>query len=361
MLIAIAISTSAPQLEASASSPYDNFLQPLPAPTRDTPATSGPASSTPLDTQPRPNAQDKATPATQPKDAAPNPPASNSEPEPAEDEQDPEDAADENEQQAEPETETETTETDDQTQEPPSRNDSSILIGAILDKELSARPDEAGSPPSSPPPPSVPPQTEQDIPDQDDPADELSEDDQNETNERNVRNNLVIVPKFPSIRPKLPGLPGLPTIVRTTIKNERPPTDQPPPTSDTPPDQSGQLVPVAAPPANIATVKLAPPLPRADASGEYVVQILATPHEDSICAIWDALRAELPDMFEYANRSITRVETGDNQVLFRLRVGTFNSRQEAAEFCDLLQTKGHSCFVPPTNEHGAGAQSGINR
>ncbi len=274
MLIAIAISTSAPQLEASASSPasspYDNFLQPLPAPTRDTPARSGPASSTPLDTQPRPNAQDKATPATQPKDAAPNPPASNSEPEPA-------------------------------------------------------------------------------------------EDDQNETNERNVRNNLVIVPKFPSIRPKLPGLPGLPTIVRTTIKNERPPTDQPLPTSDTPPDQSGQLVPVAASPANIATVKLAPPLPRADAGGEYVVQILATPHEDSICAIWDALRAELPDMFEYANRSITRVETGDNQVLFRLRVGTFNSRQEASEFCDLLQTKGHSCFVPPTNEHGAGAQSGINR
>ena len=88
------------------------------------------------------------------------------------------------------------------------------------------------------------------------------------------------------------------------------------------------------------------PLPRADADGDYVVQILATPHEDSICMIWDTLREELPDLFEYANRSITRVETGDNQVLFRLRVGTFDTRLEAAAFCTHLQSKGQTCFVP---------------
>jgi len=75
------------------------------------------------------------------------------------------------------------------------------------------------------------------------------------------------------------------------------------------------------------------------------VQIIATPNEASICAIWDALKAELPHLFEYAERSITCIDTGDNQVLFRLRVGAFLERSEATSFCTLLKAEGHNCFV----------------
>ena len=99
----------------------------------------------------------------------------------------------------------------------------------------------------------------------------------------------------------------------------------------------------------------APPIPEMDPQGTYFVQLLATPHEDSICAIWDQLRAELPELFAYAERSITRVETGDNQVLFRLRVGAFLERAEAETFCQLLQGKGHNCFV--TQRHSKAPKS----
>lgn len=96
----------------------------------------------------------------------------------------------------------------------------------------------------------------------------------------------------------------------------------------------------------LKTIRPSVPLPRADSTGNYYVQVLATPHEDSLCAIWDALRAELPHLFAFANRSITRVETGDDQILFRLRVGAFQSRKEASVFCESLQDAGHGCFVP---------------
>ena len=82
-----------------------------------------------------------------------------------------------------------------------------------------------------------------------------------------------------------------------------------------------------------------------DPYGAYFIQLLATPHEDSICAIWEQLRAELPDLFEHAERSISRVETGDNQTLFRLRVGAFREHSEAATFCQRLKDEGHNCFV----------------
>ena len=103
-------------------------------------------------------------------------------------------------------------------------------------------------------------------------------------------------------------------------------------------------VPVLVPTGPISQVP--PALPRANAEGEFFVQVLATAHEDSICEIWDTLRTEFPDLLEFASRSITRTETGDNKVLFRLRIGAFMTRQAAGEFCAHLEVAGHNCFVP---------------
>lgn len=373
-LIAIAIS-STPQSQTAAASPHARIPEPLPPLTQTSPSSLEPTPSPSAKTEPAASTYKTASP---PEQLSQTSPASSSDPELAEETAAPASTNDEDQQidQSEADAQTQAAPTDPPASAEP-RHDPT-LISATHNKELPSHPD-AKSPPSV-----------QDTPQPDEAAIAASEDSESETSKRNVRKTLVIAPKLPSIRPQLPSihpkLPGLPTIVKTTINNEHtqsegrvetdetaqsetppqpvplpvpvplplpgpgPHPDQPPPIGQTPPDQTGTFYPAVVAPTKSIIVKPATPLPRAEVTGDYVVQILATPHEDSICAIWDALRAELPDMFEYANRSIIRVETGDNQVLFRLRVGAFNSREEAAAFCAELQSKGHSCFVPKTKD-----------
>ena len=73
------------------------------------------------------------------------------------------------------------------------------------------------------------------------------------------------------------------------------------------------------------------------------MQILATPYEDSICAIWDELAAESPELSDQAERSVRRVTSGGDLV-FRLRAGALADRAEADAFCARLKAKGHDCF-----------------
>jgi len=148
--------------------------------------------------------------------------------------------------------------------------------------------------------------------------------------------------------PRLPIPVPLPLPTRVPLPPLPIPTPQPPPIILTAPP----LPPTVPIPVPVTTPE---PVPRPHPNGAFFVQILATPHEDSICAIWDQLKADLPDLFEYAERSITRIETTDKQVLFRLRVGAFLERSEAVRFCTLLEKEGHDCFVARRGSNADGA------
>ncbi|MEO1475607.1 MAG: SPOR domain-containing protein [Pseudomonadota bacterium] len=127
--------------------------------------------------------------------------------------------------------------------------------------------------------------------------------------------------------------------------------DDPP---DSPIDPVEPATPVGPPPVNglpqgtlIATPPppASPPIPTPTSNGRFFVQVAATPFEDSLCELWATLRAELPHLMAGTERSIRQVKTPDGSLMFRLRIGAFAERPEAGDFCDLLKSEGHSCFV----------------
>ncbi|MEO9971103.1 MAG: SPOR domain-containing protein [Hyphomonadaceae bacterium] len=89
-------------------------------------------------------------------------------------------------------------------------------------------------------------------------------------------------------------------------------------------------------------------VPKPTPRGSHYVQVHATPHEYSICEIWFSLKEAYPDLFAYAEQSVSRLDREDGSVWFRLRVGAFETSEAAATFCARLKDEGHECFVVPT-------------
>ena len=117
------------------------------------------------------------------------------------------------------------------------------------------------------------------------------------------------------------------------------PGSMPTPPSPTPPAPPALPIPPASPPTD--------PVPRPEPGGDYYVQIHATPHEHSICEIWFSLKESFPDLFAYAEQSVSRLDTDDGAVWFRLRVGAFETPEAANQFCTRLKRDGHDCFTVP--------------
>jgi len=105
--------------------------------------------------------------------------------------------------------------------------------------------------------------------------------------------------------------------------------------------------PDPAPPPLPAPVPPPAPVPHPAPGGDYYVQVHATPHEHSICEIWFTLKETFPDLFAHAEQSVSRLDQHDGSILFRLRVGAFDTAEDASAFCARLKRDGHDCFVAP--------------
>lgn len=113
--------------------------------------------------------------------------------------------------------------------------------------------------------------------------------------------------------------------------------------AETPPE------PAAAAAASIDTAiaelaPAAPPDPTAEAEPNvFQVQLAAL---DSVRAVeqrWDALKAREPELLGSFPLEIKPVNVGGSR-LYRLRVGSFGSRSEAARLCVILRERGVECF-----------------
>ena len=104
--------------------------------------------------------------------------------------------------------------------------------------------------------------------------------------------------------------------------------------------------PSAPAPVAVAAAASASPAPATRAvsgSGDWLVQIAATSTEASALSEWNRHAAAYPDLFAGTARVIQPAEV-DGRRVFRLRVGAFASKAEAAAFCSAFKAKGGNCY-----------------
>jgi cell division septation protein DedD len=111
-----------------------------------------------------------------------------------------------------------------------------------------------------------------------------------------------------------------------------------------------QPVTKAAPPA-VETQPVVQPLPnpiassRFSANGGFQVQLSALRSEEAAQSAWSKLQGTAPDLYRGAALDIQRADLGAKGVFFRLRVGTFDSRDAAKGFCADVKATGKDCMV----------------
>lgn len=79
--------------------------------------------------------------------------------------------------------------------------------------------------------------------------------------------------------------------------------------------------------------------------GSYLVQIAALRSEQAAETSWKRVTASAPELYYGATKIIQRADLGSEGVFYRLRVGAFADRSEAAAFCEAIKQAGASCIV----------------
>ena len=131
----------------------------------------------------------------------------------------------------------------------------------------------------------------------------------------------------------------------------------PTPVATVPPAQQPAPKPVVAAPvvkppvvAAAATPTPAQPAPAATTTasgfasyGDHVVQIAATSSEATANAEWTKLLKAYPDMLTGGEKFIQQADV-NGKTVYRLRVGSFASKADAATFCAAFKAKGGNCY-----------------
>lgn len=80
-------------------------------------------------------------------------------------------------------------------------------------------------------------------------------------------------------------------------------------------------------------------------NGPYVVQIAALRSEDAADVEWAKASRLAPDLFAQAQKDVQRADLGAKGIYYRLRAGSFASRDAADAFCDQVEASGTKCIV----------------
>ncbi|MFT3808503.1 MAG: SPOR domain-containing protein [Micropepsaceae bacterium] len=80
-------------------------------------------------------------------------------------------------------------------------------------------------------------------------------------------------------------------------------------------------------------------------TGAFVVQIGAFKEDAEAAGQWQAFKKKNADLTGALKPDIKRVDLGGKGVWYRLRVGPFETKQNAVAFCEVLRTRGGQCNV----------------
>jgi cell division septation protein DedD len=94
-----------------------------------------------------------------------------------------------------------------------------------------------------------------------------------------------------------------------------------------------------APPADAA-----PPPPTTAGAG-YLVQLSAQRSMEQAQGSYADMQRRFPSVLGSLEPTIQQADLGEKGIYFRVRVGPWASRGEAAEVCEALKAAGGSCFV----------------
>lgn len=121
---------------------------------------------------------------------------------------------------------------------------------------------------------------------------------------------------------------------------------QPGPVALTPAPQTATPKPAAAAPAPApAPTPIVPAAvkPAFTASGAWLVQIAATGSEASAISEWTRYSKASAELFAGAERVVQQADV-NGKTVYRLRVGSFASKEDAAAFCSAFKAKGGNCY-----------------
>jgi len=163
-----------------------------------------------------------------------------------------------------------------------------------------------------------------------------------------------------SVKPEVQKL--APSVAQITAKPEM---QKPASTAAVPEAQIAQSAPVAtAPPRSLMSVPKPPaaaettPKPAAETTpnpaaettkpaatgGAYVLQIGAYKSQTEADAAWKAYASKHSIVASYSE-NVRKADLGDKGIWYRLRIGSFASKDAANTFCDKLKADGASCFL----------------
>lgn len=115
------------------------------------------------------------------------------------------------------------------------------------------------------------------------------------------------------------------------------PAVEPEPTRQEPEAGSTQPDPAPAQPAVTR--------PAASSSGPFVAQIAAYRSEGDAESGWLSFVSRFPELASGRAPDIQRADLGDRGVFHRLRIAGFETREDAAAFCEALDSRGQACLV----------------
>jgi len=141
-------------------------------------------------------------------------------------------------------------------------------------------------------------------------------------------------------------------------KSVTPPTakpETPKPVSTSPQTQVAQSAVATAPPRSLVSAPkpaatAAAPKPVAEApkpvstGGAYLLQIGAYKSQAEADAAWKSYAAKHAIVSSYSE-DVRKADLGDKGTWYRLRIGSFASKDAASAFCDKLKADGGSCFL----------------
>jgi hypothetical protein len=79
------------------------------------------------------------------------------------------------------------------------------------------------------------------------------------------------------------------------------------------------------------------------ATGDHVVQIAATSSAAAVDSEWTRLSKSMPELLSGAERFV-QVADVNGKTVYRLRVGSFASKADAAAFCTVFKARGGNCY-----------------
>jgi hypothetical protein len=129
-----------------------------------------------------------------------------------------------------------------------------------------------------------------------------------------------------------------------------PPVAQPPSVAGQPPPVAGQPPPAtaprpAAPPAQVAAAP-AIPAPPATAGGGFRVQLGSFKSETAASEGWRRVAERHKDVLAGQPMTVARADLGgDKGIVFRVQVGNFATRDDAARLCDYLKERRQDCLI----------------